>query len=95
MAASKLEAQSKRLAKDICKMLGARPTHGQFGQVVDVIQAELAPDREATMKIIKALPELLADYEHCALDADGRLDPSRARSISKIRQQVEAVLKGQ
>jgi len=91
-----LEKRSKRLAHNICKVLGARPTRGQFGQVIDAIHAELAPDPQAAMSIINALPELLADYEHCALDADGRLDSTRARSISKIRRQVEAILrKGQ
>jgi len=88
-----LEKRSNRLAHNICKVLGARPTRGQFGQVIDAIHAELAPDPQAAIRIIKALPELLADYEHCALDADGRLDSVRAKTISKIRREVEAVLK--
>jgi hypothetical protein len=35
---------------------------------------------------------LLADYEHCALHANGYLDSRRARSISKIRRQLKAAL---
>ena len=56
-----LEKQSKRLAHNVCKILGARPTRGQFGQVMDAIHAELAPHPQAAMTIIKALPELIAD----------------------------------
>src|SRR5260370_13670809 len=87
-----LEKRSKRLARDICKILGASPTHKQDIEVVDAIRAELAPDPQPAMRIIKALPELLADYEHCALDADRKRDSSRARSICKIRRQVEGLL---
>lgn len=92
MAASKLEARSKRLATDICKIIDVRPTRGHFGQIVDLIRSELAPDPPTAMRIIKELPELLADYEHCALDADGHLDSVRAKNISKLRREVEAVL---
>jgi hypothetical protein len=89
-------ARSKRLARDICKILDVRPTRGRYQEVIDAIHAELTPDPQGAMQIIKELPELLADFEHCALDADGRLDSVRAKTISKIRRQVQAVLtKGQ
>ena len=88
----KIRQRSKRLANDICNILDVRPSGARYQETILAIHAELAPDRQATMKIIRALPKLLADYEHCALHANGRLDNRRARSISKIRSQVKAVL---
>jgi hypothetical protein len=38
-----LEKTPKRLARDICKILGARPTNKQHEQVEAAIRAELAP----------------------------------------------------
>jgi hypothetical protein len=35
-------------------------------------------------KLLKELPELLADYEHLAPDADGKLDSTRKARIRKI-----------
>ena len=35
-------------------------------------------------KLLKELPELLADYEHLAPDADGRIDATRRARIRKI-----------
>ena len=88
----KIQQRSKRLANDICNILDVRPPGACYQEVILAIHAELTPDPQATMKIIRALPKLLADYEHCALHANGRLDNRRARSISKIRSQVKAVL---
>lgn len=89
-----LEKRSTHLTRDICKILGVRPTRGQYQEIADAIRAELAPDPQATMRVIQAIPEMLADYEHCALDSDGRLDSVRGRRISKMRKQVETVLRG-
>jgi hypothetical protein len=87
----KLQKRSKRLAGDICNILDVRPSGARYKEAVHAIHAEIAPG-QATMRIIKALPKLLEDYEQCALDANGCLDRRRARSISKIRRQVTAVL---
>jgi len=35
-------------------------------------------------KLLKKLPELLADYEHLAADSDGRIDPHRKNRIQRI-----------
>lgn len=35
-------------------------------------------------KLLKEMPELLADYEHCAQDVDGKLDPHRKKRIARI-----------
>lgn len=35
-------------------------------------------------KLLKELPELLADYEHLAPDSDGRIDPHRKKRITRI-----------
>ena len=88
----KLQRRSERLANDICNILDVRPSGARYQEAILAIHAELAPERQATMKIIKALSKLLVDYEHCALHANGYLDSRRARSISKIRKQVTAVL---
>jgi hypothetical protein len=87
----KLQQRSKRLASDICNILNVRPSSARYKEAVHAIHAEIAPG-QATMRIIKALPKLLADYEHCALHANGYLDGRRARSISKIRRQLKAAL---
>jgi len=50
----------------------------------DVIQAS-ANQRRALVELANEIPELLADYEHCALDADGHLDSHRKKRIEKIR----------
>jgi hypothetical protein len=42
-----LEKQSKRLTRDICKLLGVRPTHAQSQEVADAIYAEFAPSPRA------------------------------------------------
>jgi hypothetical protein len=88
----KIQQRSKRLANDICNILDVSPPGARYQEVILAIHAELAPDRQATMKIIRALPKLLADYEQCALGAKGYLNSRRAGSISKIRRQVKAVL---
>ncbi len=35
-------------------------------------------------KLLKELPELLADYEHLAPDSDGKIDPHRKKRIQRI-----------
>jgi hypothetical protein len=35
-------------------------------------------------KLLKELPELLADYEHLAPDMDGNIEPHRKRRIQRI-----------
>jgi hypothetical protein len=35
-------------------------------------------------KLLKELPELLADYEHLAPDADGKIDPVRKTRVRRI-----------
>lgn len=35
-------------------------------------------------KLLKELPELLADYEHLAPDADGKIDAHRKKRIQRI-----------
>jgi len=35
-------------------------------------------------KLLKELPELLADYEHLAPDSDGKIDPHRRKRIRRI-----------
>jgi len=50
----------------------------------DVIQAS-ANQRRALVELANEIPELLADYEHCALDAEGHLDPYRKKRIETIR----------
>jgi hypothetical protein len=40
--------------------------------------------KSAIEKLLKELPELLADYEHCARDEKGDLDGFRKRRISRI-----------
>lgn len=37
-----------------------------------------------TGSLIRAIPELLRDYEHLAPDADGKIDPVRKRRIGRI-----------
>jgi hypothetical protein len=36
------------------------------------------------LKLLKELPELLADYEHLAPDSDGKIDPHRKKRIQRI-----------
>jgi len=43
-------------------------------------------------KLLKELPELLADYEHLAQDADGNVDQYRRKRIERwnaLRLQIE------
>jgi hypothetical protein len=43
-------------------------------------------------KLLKELPELLADYEHLAQDADGKVDQYRRKRIERLgtlRLQIE------
>ncbi len=42
-------------------------------------------------RIVKELPELLADYENCAVDYDGKLDATRRRRIQKFRDWLAAL----
>jgi hypothetical protein len=35
-------------------------------------------------KLLKELPELLADYAHLAPDSDGNIDPHRKKRIQRI-----------
>jgi hypothetical protein len=35
-------------------------------------------------KLLNELPEFLADYEHLAPDADGKIDPTRKARIRRI-----------
>jgi hypothetical protein len=46
-------------------------------------------------KLLKELPELLADYEHCAQDESGRVDVFRRKRIAKIGSFVLKLQTGQ
>jgi hypothetical protein len=39
----------------------------------------------AKEKLLKAMPSLLADYEHCAADSDGKVDGRRKQRIRRLR----------
>jgi hypothetical protein len=47
------------------------------------------------VKLLKELPELLADYEHCAQDADGKVDAIRKKRVAKIGSLVLRIQTGQ
>jgi|SRR5467141_4111577 len=42
-------------------------------------------------KLLKDLPELLADYERCALDADGNLDSFRGKRIKNMKELLSKI----
>jgi hypothetical protein len=46
-------------------------------------------------KLLKELPELLADYEHCAQDESGKVDSFRKKRIAKIGSIVLKLQTGQ
>lgn len=46
-------------------------------------------------KLLKELPELLADYEHCARDEKGNLDTFRKRRIARIGKLLVKLQTGQ
>jgi hypothetical protein len=46
-------------------------------------------------KLLKELPELLADYEHCAKDESGKVDVFRRKRIAKIGSIVLRLQTGQ
>jgi hypothetical protein len=46
-------------------------------------------------KLLKELPELLGDYEHCARDEGGRLDGFRKRRIARIGKLLVRLQTGQ
>ncbi|SRR5579872_1579132 len=39
-------------------------------------------------KLLKELPELLGDYQHCALDADGNIDSRRKQNIREAKRAI-------
>ena len=54
-------------------------------ETLNEVMLASANQRRALVELANEIPELLADYEHCALDADGHLDPHRKKRIEKIR----------
>jgi hypothetical protein len=46
-------------------------------------------------KLLKELPELLADYEHLAQDADGKVDVYRRKRIARLGSLILKLQTGQ
>ena len=58
---------------------------GGFAILPEGLRIMAKDNRESLIrKLLKELPELLADYEHLAPDSDGKTDPHRKRRIQRI-----------
>jgi hypothetical protein len=47
--------------------------------------------RKALNRLAKLLREVITDYEHCAVDDGGNLDPWRKRLIKRVRTAISKV----
>ena len=53
MTAKQIEKAAKKLTTDVCKILGAKPTHGQFNKAMAAIQAQLTAANEDQNRTVR------------------------------------------